>query len=135
MTSLGSRLEWGSSMRATLRGLLLGIVCLSALSTSLVAHHGSASFDTEKELTLKGTVTEWLWANPHCFLKIDVKDESGVVRSWNLETGNPTDIASRGFSRRTFKAGDEVTVITQPVKSGAAVGRIRTVILADGRKL
>ena len=122
-------------MPATLRGLLLGMVCLSTLSTSLGAHHGSASFDTEKELTLKGKVTEWLWANPHCFLKIDAKDDTGTVRSWNLELGNPTDITTRGFGRRTFKAGDEVTVVLQPVKGGAPVGRIRTVILADGRKL
>ena len=122
-------------MRATLRGLLLGILCLSALSSSLGAHHGSASFDTEKELTLKGKVTEWLWANPHCFLKIDAMDETGTVRSWNLEMGNPTDMQARGFARRTFKAGDEVTVTLQPVLSGAPVGRIRTVILPDGRKL
>jgi len=108
---------------------------LFVLSGSLVAHHGSASFDTEKELTLKGTVTEWLWANPHCFLKIDVKDESGTVRNWNLEMGNPTDMSVRGFGRRTFKPGDEVTVTLQPVKSGQPVGRIRTVILPNGQKL
>jgi len=89
---------------------LLQITGVLMLSVPLLAHHGSASFDTEKELTLKGTVTEWLWANPHCFLKIDVKDESGTVRNWNLEMGNPTDMSVRGFGRRTFKPGDEVTV-------------------------
>ena len=65
-----------------MRNRVFGIVLaagLLILSGPLVAHHGSASFDTEKELTLKGTVTEWLWANPHCFLKIDVKDEAGAV--------------------------------------------------------
>ena len=108
---------------------------LLVVSGPIAAHHGSASFDTEKELTLKGAVTEWLWANPHCFLKIDVKDESGTVRNWNLELGNPTDITSRGFGRRTFKPGDEVTVTLQPVKSGAPVGRIRTVTLPNGQKL
>lgn len=110
-------------------GALVGVT-----SVSLLAHHGSASFDTEKELTLKGTVTEWLWANPHCFLKIDVKDESGTVRNWNLELGNPTDISTQGYRRGTFKVGDAVTVVTQPVKSGAPVGRIRSVTMADGRK-
>ena len=95
----------------------------------------SASFDTEKELTLKGTVTEWLWANPHCFLKINAKDDTGTVRNWNLELGNPTDMTPRGYGRRTFKVGDEVTVVLQPVKSGASVGRIRSVILPNGQKL
>jgi hypothetical protein len=104
------------------------------ISGPLSAHHGSASFDTG-EITLKGKVTEWLWANPHCFLKIDAMDETGAVRNWNLEMGNPTDMTTRGFGRRTFKAGDEVTVTLQPVKSGAPVGRIRTVILPTGQKL
>ena len=107
---------------------------LLVLSGPLVAHHGSASFDPQ-EITLKGKVTEWLWANPHCFLKIDAMDATGAVRNWNLEMGNPTDMQARGFARRTFKAGDEVTVTLQPVKSGASVGRIRSVILPDGKKL
>ena len=121
-----------------MRNRVFGIVLaagLLVLSGPLVAHHGSASFDTEKELTLKGTVTEWLWANPHCFLKIDAKDETGTVRNWNLELGNPTDMTPRGYGRRTFKVGDEVTVVLQPVKSGASVGSIRSVILPNGQKL
>jgi hypothetical protein len=107
---------------------------LLVISGSLSAHHGSASFDA-KEVTLKGKVTEWLWTNPHCFLKIDVTDETGAVRNWNLEMGNPTDMQQRGFARRMFKPGDEVTVVLQPVKSGAPVGRIRSVTLPDGRTL
>lgn len=122
-------------MNGILRGFVSGTLGVLLLSAPLAAHHGSASFDTEKEITLKGTVVEWLWANPHCFLKIDVKDESGTVKTWTTELGNPTDISLRGYSRRTFKFGDEVTVTVQPVKTGAPVGRIRTVTLADGTKL
>jgi len=105
------------------------------LSLPAGAHHGAASFDTEKRLTLTGTVTEWLWANPHCFLKIEVKDQSGTVRNWNLELGNPTDNTTSGYRRTTFKAGEEVTVTVIPVKSGAPVGRLVSVILPDGQKL
>jgi Family of unknown function (DUF6152) len=101
----------------------------------LFAHHGTASFDTEKELTLKGTVTEWIWANPHCFLKFDAKDTTGGVRSWVVEVGNPTDMTKRGWARNSFRAGDEVTVTVQPVKNGAPIGRIRTVTLPNGQKL
>ncbi len=117
------------------RGFVLAAIGVVVFSAPLLAHHGGASFEPGKELTIKGTVTEWLWANPHCFLKVDVKDESGGVRTWNLELGNPTDIASRGYQRRTFKPGDLVTVVLQPVKSGAPVGRLRTVTLPDGRTL
>jgi hypothetical protein len=121
-------------MSKTACGSLAAAVFL-VLSIPLAAHHGAASFDTEKTLTLKGTVTEWLWANPHCFLKVDVKDESGTVRNWNLELGNPTDITPAGYRRTMFKAGDQVTVTITPVKSGAPVGRLRTVVLPDGQTL
>jgi hypothetical protein len=122
-------------MKATLRGVALAILGVLVMPVSMMGHHGGASFDNTKEVTVKGTVTEWLWANPHCFLKVEEKDASGAARIWNLEFGNPTDITSRGFSRRTFKVGDQITVSVTPVKSGAPVGRARVVTLADGTKL
>ena len=121
-------------MTKKFRGFLIATVAL-VLSVPLVAHHGAASFDTEKELTLKGTVTDWTWSNPHCFLKFDVKDASGAVRAWLVETQNPTDMSRRGFARTSFKPGDAVTVIVEPLKSGAPVGRIKSVVLANGQTL
>jgi len=116
-------------------GVFLGAVGLLVASVPLVAHHGSASFDTTKELSLKGTVTEWIWANPHCFLTFDAKDDTGSVRNWAAEVSNPTDMTKRGWARTSFKAGDQVTVALQPAKSGAPVGRIRNVILPNGQTL
>jgi hypothetical protein len=126
---------WRFAMKAILRGVVLTILGVLVMPVSMMGHHGGASFDNTKEVTLKGTVTEWLWANPHCFLKVDAKDETGQVRNWNLEFGNPTDITSRGFRRNTFKVGEEITVTVTPVKSGAPVGRARVVTLANGTKL
>ena len=121
-------------MNAKYFGLFL---LVSALTTpaGVAAHHGAASFDTATEVTLKGTVTEWTWFNPHCFLKFDVKDASGAVKNWAVEAGNPTDMSKRGWSRTMMKPGDEVTVTLQPVKTGAPVGRIMRVTLPDGREL
>ena len=116
-------------------GVVLAVVGMLAASAPLVAHHGAATFDTANEVTLKGNVTEWTWFNPHCFLKFDVKDASGTVKTWAVEAGNPTDMAKRGWKRTSFKAGDEVTVTLQPVKTGAPVGRIRSVTLASGEIL
>lgn len=115
-------------------GALVGLLLLSAPA---FGHHGAASFDSERQVTLKGTVSEWLWANPHCFLKVDVKDEqTGAVVSWSVEFGNPTDISIRGFRRSTFKPGADVTVMVQPVKNGSPVGRVTgEVTLANGQKL
>src|SRR2546425_5268725 len=112
--------------------MLLITAAVLATAVPLVAHHGAATFDTEKELTLKGTVTEWLWANPHCFLKFDAKDDSGTVRNWTVETQNPTSMTPRGWSRTSFKAGDEVTVTLEPVKGGQPVRRVLYVILPSG---
>ena len=115
--------------------VVVAAVGLLLVSAPLVAHHGAATFDTTTEITLKGTVTEWTWFNPHCFLKFDVKDENGTVKSWAVEAGNPTDMSKRGWARTSFKAGDEVTVTLQPVKTGTPVGRIRSVVLPNGQTL
>jgi hypothetical protein len=122
-------------MKAAFFGACILAVVLLAASVPLVAHHGAASFDTTKELTLKGTVTDWIWANPHCFLKFDAKDDTGTVRNWAVEVSNPTDMTRLGWARTSFKFGDEVTVTLQPVKSGAPVGRIRSVVLPNGQTL
>ncbi len=115
--------------------IVLSAAALLLASGPLVAHHGAATFDTSQEITLKGTVTEWVWFNPHCFLKFDVTDENGTVTSWAAEAGNPTDMTRRGRGRRSFTPGEEITVTVRPVKTGAPVGRLRTVVLADGRTL
>ena len=108
---------------------------LLILAVPVLAHHGNAAFDSDKRVTLKGTVTEWFWANPHCFLKFDTKDDKGNVVHWATETSNPSDMVNLGWSKDSFKPGDEVTVTFTPVKNGAPVGRIDQVVLADGHVL
>jgi hypothetical protein len=118
-----------------LLGIIVSAAGLLAAAEPAAAHHGAATFDTGKEITLKGVVTEWIWANPHCFLKFDAKDDTGAVRNWAVETQNPVSMTARGWSRGAFKVGDAVTVTLEPVKNGAPVGRVLNVILPDGRKL
>jgi hypothetical protein len=122
-------------MKYRLFGVVVAAASLLVVTARLDAHHGGASFDTSKEITLAGTVTEWIWANPHCFLKFDAKDDTGTVRNWVVETGNPTDMSRSGWARTSFKVGDMVSVTLQPVKSGAPVGRIRSVVLPNGQRL
>jgi uncharacterized protein (DUF2345 family) len=113
---------------------VLGIALLCG-GAPVRAHHGAATFDTVGEITIKGTVTEWVWSNPHSVLKLDVKEADGTVKAWSVATSNVADLSKRGWSRRTFKPGEEVTVLIQPAKSGQPVGMIRSVMMADGRKL
>jgi hypothetical protein len=118
-----------------MRKMIIAALGVLLISVPLAAHHGAAALDTGKEITLKGTVTEWIWSNPHCFLQFDAKDDTGTVRNWAVETQNPTTMTQRGFSRTLFKAGDEVTVILEPVKNGQPIGRMLTIVLANGQKL
>jgi hypothetical protein len=113
----------------------IATVGIVAGSAPAIAHHGAATFDTGKELVMEGTVTEWVWSNPHCFLKFEVKEKDGTVRAWTVETSNPPDMVNRGWSRRSFKAGERVTATVEPVKSGNPVGRLLQVKFADGRIL
>jgi hypothetical protein len=122
-------------VRATFFGAIVLASGLLVVGVPVSAHHGTASFDTTRDLTLKGTVTDWIWANPHCFLKFDAMDDTGTVRNWAVEVSNPTDMTKRGWARSSFKVGDGVTVNLQPVKNGAPIGRLRTVALPDGSTL
>jgi len=115
-------------------GLALAMGILIA-SIPLFAHHGNAAFDTSKKLTLKGTVTEWVWANPHCWLKFDVKNDKGEVTHWLAEETNPPGLINSGWYKDSLKVGDEVTVILIPTKNGQPLGRVDRVILASGKVL
>jgi Family of unknown function (DUF6152) len=111
------------------------VVGLLIISVQLSAHHGNAAFDTEKKVTVKGSVTEWAWANPHIYLKIDVKDDQGNVAHWIAEASNPAAMMSRGWNARDVKVGDEVTLTLIVARNGAPVGRVQQLILANGKKL
>jgi len=113
--------------------LITIFLALLTVSVPLFAHHGAAAYDTTKKITVKGTVTEWFWANPHCFLRFDAKDDKGNVVHWATEASNPADMVNLGWSKQSFKPGDEVTVTFTPVKNGAPVGRVEQVVLADGQ--
>lgn len=114
---------------------VVAMIAALMFSAPLWAHHGNAAFDTSKTATVKGTVVGWLWANPHCVLTFDVKDDKGNVVHWAAEATVPSDMAKHGWSRQSFSPGDEVTVTVTPAKNGTPVGRIEKVVLANGQTL
>jgi hypothetical protein len=109
-------------------------ISLCTISMSLFAHHGNASYESDKTITVLGNVTEWLWANPHCFLKVDVKDDKGELTHWVVETSNPQDMARQGWARDSFKAGDEITITLIQAKNGRPIGRFAGKSLLLDRK-
>ena len=105
------------------------------VSLPLFAHHGAASYATDKNVTLKGTVTRWIYASPHLLLMMDVKGEKGEIEHWVLETQSPTVMYPSGYRKDSFKPGDEVTVTATQAKNGKPLGRIIDATTASGVKL
>ena len=122
-------------MRNKPLGVFAIVLSLFVVYVPVYAHHGSSGYDLEKLATMKGTVTQWLWANPHCFLKYDSTDENGNVTHWAAEVSNPIDMTRRGWARNTLNAGDQVTVTVRPAKNGAPVGQLMKVVLPSGKEL
>ena len=91
-------------MRNRLVTIVVVAVGLLIVSVPMTAHHSSVAFDTDTEITLKGTVTEWIWSNPHCLLRFDVSDENGQVVSWIAETQNPRNMSNRGWASTVLQA-------------------------------
>lgn len=104
-----------------------------AVAGSAWAHHSFAMFDLEKQLTVDGTVKEFQWTNPHCWLQVMVPDGKGGEQEWSFEMGALGMLARTGWKSTTVKPGDKVTVVMNPLKSGEPSGRLLKVTLPDGR--
>ena len=114
---------------------LLAFVIL-AIGTPLYAHHGTGTaYDSTKVLTFKGTVTEFAWANPHVQIYFDVKDGSGKVAHWAVETVSPGKLIRSGWTREEVKPGDQVTITLNPSKVGAPIGNLKKLVLPNGKVL
>ena len=110
---------------------VFAVVCFPAM-----AHHGSAGYDySVPRKTLVGTVTDFVWQNPHSEIFLDVKDSGGKVTSWAMELNNPGNLIELGWSHTTVKAGDQVTVTFNPGKQGRRIGICVDLLLANGHKL
>jgi Family of unknown function (DUF6152) len=122
-------------VRYKVLSVFLAAMCFLAICIPLAAHHGSAGYDMEKQLVMKATVTEWLWANPHCFLRYDWTDDKGEVAHWTAEVSNPVDMTRRGWTKHSMSAGDQITVTVRPAKNGAPVAQLLKVVLPNGQTL
>jgi hypothetical protein len=111
------------------------IVGLLIVSAPLFAHHGTASYDTSKTITVKGTVTDFQFMNPHVLIFLDVKDDNGNLQKWQGELTSPNHLARVGWTRSSLKPGDQITLSGFPAKSGAGSMWISKVVLADGKAL
>jgi uncharacterized protein DUF6152 len=113
-------------------GLLAAAMALGIVSPAL-SHHSHAMFDHTKQVSVSGTVTEFVFRNPHAFLYVDVKGENGETMNYWVELSNLTNMIRRGVGQGTFKPGDKVTVNLHPLKDGRPGGSYVTIVAADGK--
>jgi hypothetical protein len=96
------------------------------------AHHSFAMFDRTKVVSLKGTVREFQWTNPHSWVQLVVKNDQGVAEEWALEALSPNVLGRMGWKRNSIKPGDAITAYFNPTRDGSHAGNLVKVTLADG---
>ena len=104
--------------------VLIGAALLATCTATLAAHHSTAMFDMAHPTTLTGTVAVFDWANPHSYIRIDVKNDAGEIERWDVETHAISLLSRKGWTRTSFKAGDTVTVTGGRLRDGGKVMRL-----------
>ena len=123
-------------MKAITHAFLLVVISVLSSGARASAHHSfAAEFDALKPVTLKGTVVKWEMINPHGWITIDIPGPDGKTAQWMIETSNPNGLMRLGWSKRSLKPGDEITVEAYRAKDGSNTANAARITLADGRKV
>ena len=118
-----------------MRMIYLAVLASLVSSSIALAHHSGVMFDAEKEVTLKGTIKEFTFENPHVSIIISVPNEKGGSMDWNFEAASVRGMAQAGWRRSTVKFGDSITLVGPPLKDGRPGAQLVRAILADGTVL
>jgi hypothetical protein len=115
-------------------GLFLVVTFVTLLvSAPLFAQHGEANYDTDKVTSVKGTVSDFQFINPHTLITVDVKNDKGEIEKWSCEARSPGMLVRvGGWDKTTLKPGDVITVFGYRAKNGSPVMRLQKLTLADG---
>jgi len=120
-------------MRKMIAGAFALALCIPAAPA--LAHHSMAMFDQSKTVTLEGTVRQFQWTNPHCYIQLMVKDPSGKDVEWSLEMGAPMYLYAKGWRPSVLKPGMAVKVTINPLRNGEPGGVVLTATTADGKQI
>jgi hypothetical protein len=107
-------------MKRRILVLFAGVVLLAGGSRVLAHHSFSAEYDSTQKIELDGVITQFVWRNPHSFMKIDVAEKDGTMKSWALEWGSTGQLAQAQITRTSLKPGDRILVTGEPARDTAA---------------
>ncbi len=107
----------------------------ACLTRAATAHHSTAEFDYTRQLTIKGTVKEVQWTNPHSYIQLIADGEQGEKVQWSVEFGSPSLNVHMGWRKDSVKVGDAVTMNLSPARNGKPYGTLRVITLPDGKQL
>jgi hypothetical protein len=110
-------------------------VLVFAVSISVFAHHGTAAYDTTQATTVKGTVTDFQFINPHTLILLDVKDDKGAVEHWQVDAQSPNQLTRDGWSKSMLKPGDQISITGYRAKNGSNILRFLKMVMPDGREI
>lgn len=105
---------------------------IAAFAMPALAHHSGAMFDHSKTVTLRGTVKEFQYTNPHSWLQVMILSPSGTVTQWGFEAEGPSTLLRAGIKAKTFRPGDKVTVVANPMRDGRPAGSLISVTMSNG---
>jgi hypothetical protein len=108
-------------------GSALLLICISAS-----AHHSSAMYDQGKSVTLKGTVKQFQWTNPHCWIQVLVPVD-GDAQEWSIQMGPPSNLYRDGWRPGTLKVGDKIIIAVHPMRDGTHGGLWISGVDTDGK--
>src|SRR5579863_10737836 len=114
---------------------LAACVALLILAPASLAHHGTANYDTNRTITVKGVVTAFNFENPHVLIFWEAKDDAGATQQWQGELTSPNRLTRVGWSKNSVKPGDSITISGYPTKSGSNQIWIQKVVMGDGQEL
>src|SRR5258708_39063053 len=100
-----------------------GMVAVAVWSAPLFAHHGAAAFDPNHVVTVKGSVTDFQFVNPHVLVYFDAKNDKDEPEAWQGELTSPNRLGRAGWTRRPLQPGDPSTVTGQSARNGQPASR------------
>jgi hypothetical protein len=121
-------------MRMKLAFATISAGMLLAAAVPVLAHHSfSATYDGNKPITLRGTVSKLGWQNPHAHIYVDVKNPDGKVVTWEVESAGPTALLKQGLRKEDF-IGAEVVIKGFLAKDGTPTVNASSFTLVESKK-